>query len=358
MAQTSKSFRERTQDFWKTFEKEEKNIRRLMDKKTDSDTLVSKMNKILKKAFHDLPFEMGHNGEKHELILSPNGNKLILIQIQHLLKHKPKDIDNIWNFYEAKPAMGREGVGLRMYDKEISSEDLNIYTDVDEDRKLVNIEVYMPKLKDLDENLQYNALFVLLDLFIGELYTMEYIGTVDIIHEEKDIKSISLAKLRSYIDYLISEHEWDKNENPSDTWIGYENQANEDSEVLREDVFVGYTNAFELIRELGEEEIYPLEQFRNDGIFAGYIFYNNESVPQENMVPQRTEIEDKINELVTTQGIAQNIGGATGYQNSYLDYIIYDFEAFIKIAKEVMLEYNFTPKGLALFDEPNNPMYF
>lgn len=347
------SFKQRVNEFWDEFLKEEVKIRQLMEDKVDAETLIEALSKIIEKAFNDVAFEVGHNGQKHELILSPNGNKTILKQIQYLLRYRPKEIDDRWNFHEAKPAVGSEDMGLRIYDKSISAEDFTIYTELEEDRKLIHIEVYAPKLDDLDENLKYNTLFIMLDLFIGELYTMEYIGSVDIIEVEKsnDHESIPLSKMHAYINYLIEEHDWDKTKNLSAQYTAYQTTPKDDSEELRDDVFIGYSSAFDIIRQLSEDEIYPLNVIQQDGVYVGYIYYNNKDVDDKNMVPQRSEIEDKIVELTSSQGVADSTGGATGHRHSYIDFIIYDLDRFLEIAREVMDEYSFEPKGFALFND-------
>lgn len=347
------SFRQRVNEFWNEFLKEEASIKQLMADKVDADTLIGALNKIIEKAFNDVAFEVGHNGQKHELILSPNGNKTVLKQIQYLLKYKPEGVDDRWNFYGAKPAIGSEGMGLSIYGKNITPDDFTVYTELEEDRKLIHIEVYAPKLDDLDEDLRYNALFIMLDLFIGELYTMEYIGSVDIIEVEKrsDHESIPLSKMHAYINYLIEEHDWDKTKDLSAQYTAYQVTPKEDSNNLRDDVFIGFSSAFDIIRQLSDEEIHPLDNIQQDGVYMGYIYYNNNDVDEKNMVPQRAEIEDKIMDLTSSQGIADSTGGATGHQHSYIDFIIYDLDRFLEIAKEVMDEYSFEPKGFALFND-------
>lgn len=347
------SFKQRTIDFWKAFGEKEKNIRQMIDNRAEADDLVGELNKIIQTAFNDVAFEVGHNGEKHELTLSPNGNKTVLKQIQYLLGNRPEHVDSLWNFYEAKPAMGTEGMGLSIYGKNITAEDFIVYTDLNEEKKIMDIEVYVPKLDDLEENHKYNALFIMLDLFIGEFYTMEYIGFVDIIEVEKraDVESIPLSKLHAYINYLIEENDWNKTKDPSAQYTAYQATPNTESDKLRDDVFIGYTSCFDIIRQLSDDEIYPLDSIAEDGVYMGYIYYNNENIEDANMVGQRAEIEDKIHDITGPQGIAESTGGATGHNHSYIDFIIYDLDGFLKVAKDILDEYNFTPKGFKLFND-------
>lgn len=355
-----KNFKKQVELFWTTFDKEEASIRKMMLENTDPETLVQTMSKTLKVAFEDMPFEMGINKEdKHELILSPNGNRIILIQIMYLLKYKPEHLDKHWNFYSSKPAHGYEGMELSMYGLKIPANDFLIYTDLNENAKIINIEVYAPALNDLNENEKYTALFIMLDLFLGELYTMEYIGSVDFAPEEKEgVESIPLFKMKSYIDYLINEHDWEKTKDITKQYTGYRANAAEDPKELRQDVFIGSTSCFEIIRELGQENIYPLAALEEDGVYVGYIFYDNSTVPDDQMVPQRADIEDALYEVCEKQGIADGIGGATGSINSYMDFIIYDLDAFIEIAKLEMSKYDFKPNGIGFFQSKEQTILF
>lgn len=356
-----KSFKSRVSTFWQVFGEEEAKIRQLMIDKADGNTLVKAMTEILDIAFVDIPFEMGINDEnKHELILSPNGNRVLLIQILYLLKYRPEHLNEKWNFYSSKPAQGTEGMELNIYDIKITAGDFLVYTNLEEERKIINIDVFVPIMMELDENKKYNALFIMLDLFIGELYTMEYIGKIDIIENKKsdEYEQIPLTKLKSYIDYLVNEHDWEKTKHITENYIGYKADGIENSKELRKDAYVGYTSCFDIIRDLGEENIYPIKQLEDDGVYMAYIFYNNSTIDQENMVPQRAEIEDAILDLIEDEGIAQSTGGATGYDNSYIDFIIYDLDAFIPIAKKIMKSYKFESKGIGFFESNEKTILF
>ena len=73
-----KTFRQRTRQAWAVFEGIEAELRTMIE----ADTLREKGGEILAKcrrpleiALKDVAFELGFNGEKYELILSPEGNR-------------------------------------------------------------------------------------------------------------------------------------------------------------------------------------------------------------------------------------------------------------------------------------------
>ena len=74
LPQFSEYFRERTEDWWETFAEMESELRQMMDEDKDHTRgaeLVSQMQETLNLVFDEISFEMGFNGEKYELILTP-----------------------------------------------------------------------------------------------------------------------------------------------------------------------------------------------------------------------------------------------------------------------------------------------
>lgn len=63
-------------------------------------------------------------------------------------------------------------------------------------------------------------------------------------------------------------------------------------------------------------------------------------------------------EQTVPYGIANSLGGATGFHFSYIDFIIYDYEAFINIAKEILTGYDFEEKGYSDFKRDIEPVVF
>ncbi len=48
------------------------------------------MEETLNLVFDEISFEMGFNGEKYELILTPEGDKVKLFELVYFQKHAPK----------------------------------------------------------------------------------------------------------------------------------------------------------------------------------------------------------------------------------------------------------------------------
>ena len=93
-------FRERTEDWWETFAEMEAELRQMMDEDKDHTRgaeLVAQMEETLNLVFDEISFEMGFNGKKHELILTPEGDKVKLFELVYFQKHAPKEVLEHWN---------------------------------------------------------------------------------------------------------------------------------------------------------------------------------------------------------------------------------------------------------------------
>ena len=78
LPQFSECFRERTENWWETFAEMEAELRQMMDEDKDHTRgaeLVAQMEETLNLVFDEISFEMGFNGKKHELILTPEATR-------------------------------------------------------------------------------------------------------------------------------------------------------------------------------------------------------------------------------------------------------------------------------------------
>jgi len=357
---TNKPFKKRVFDFWDAFVKEEPEIRSMIDNRADANSLVSFVGNILNIAFTDPYFQLGKSDDnKYELILTPEGDRARLLQLHYCVSLAPKSLKSIWNFYSSKPAKSKPGNSLQMYGESIVSEDVSIYYEKDKDRSKINIKVFSPKLMELEESKRYNMFFIFLDQFIGELYTMEYVGYIDFVEEPQNLQETNVAEFKRVIDRIIEENNWNKADDPLDMFMGYHLEPNENEGwQLGEDIYIGMTSCPLIINKFLQRDDSIFNSFKKDGVIFGYLFYENINVPQEKMISQRSEIEDRIREITEPQMIAFSIGSATGFHFSYIDFIIYDYEAFIKIAKEILLAYDFEEVGYSDFIFGKEPHWF
>lgn len=354
------SFKSRVSKFWKSFSDEESQIREMMDNEVEEETLLNFVDSILQIAFTKIYFEMGmSNDGKYELILTPEGDRVRLMQLHYWLQYAPQHLWEKWNFYSAKPPHGKAGATIMMYDIKLEEKDIFIYPEIDKDRNKVNIEIYSPKLMGLDESKRYSMFFVYLDQFIGEVYTMEYIGYIDFVDETLDKKSILISTLKSLIDKAIESNSWPRFDNPYEVYSGYRIDPNEkEGWKLREDIFSGYSSCTPILNEYYSGKSESFDEAKENGVRFGFLFFENVNVPRENVVTFRSGIEDKIISEIAPYGIANSIGGATGFHFSYMDFIIYDYDVFISVSKNILATYGFEELGYSDFFIGTDPVVF
>lgn len=354
------SFKSRVAKFWQAFSQEEAQIREMIDNKAEGETLINFVDSVLQIAFDKIYFEMGVNDEgKYELILTPEGDRTRLMQLHYWLQYAPEHLWEKWNFYSTKPAHGKPGATMVMYDTKIAEEDITIYPQTDTERSKINIEIYSPKLMALDENKQYSMFFIYLDQFIGELYTMEYIGYIDFVKEELNKPAVKISELKEVIDKAINANEWPLFDNPCEIYSSYRMEPNENEGwTLRQDIMSGYTSCTPILNDYYNGKTEHFDEAKENGVIFGFVFFENLNIPRENIVNFRSEIEDKIVAQTKPYGVAHSLGGATGFHFSYIDFIIFDYDAFMNVVKDILAGYNFEEYGYSNFDAEAEPIIF
>ncbi len=356
----SVSFKERVGKFWDTFIEKESEVRKMLDDKVETDTLIKFVDDILLVAFHKVFFELGINDQgKYELILTPEGDRAKLFQLEYWLKQAPAVLTEKWNFYSSKPAKAKGDFSISMYDTTLSADSVSLYYEIDEKHQKVNLQVECLPLMKLEENKKYSLFFIYLDQLIGEAYTMEYIGAIDFRVSGKGSKRVAAVDLRKLMDDTIEAKNWFRIENICERCAGYEMVPSKAKDwQLREDIYIAYSSCFPVLNAFYNKSTELFGNFYADGVVFGFLFYENINVPKDRMVPFRTEIEDQILKEAKAANVADSIGGATGFYFSYMDFIVYDIDAFLAIAKEVLVKYKFKDVGFSNFIFGDTPTFF
>lgn len=111
-------FRERTKAAWDEFIRREAELRRLLDEGGEDkrSDLIEICGDVLRKAFYDISFELGKTGDRYELILMPEGDKVRLFELVYFRKHAPARVTERWNILagrRANPALALRAAGGR-----------------------------------------------------------------------------------------------------------------------------------------------------------------------------------------------------------------------------------------------------
>ena len=341
LPQFSECFRERTENWWETFAEMEGSMRQMMDEDknhTRGAEIVAQMEETLNLVFDEISFELGVGGEKHELVLTPEGDKVKLFELIYFQKHAPKEVLEHWNIL-----VGRQpsrNIGLRTGDGwDISGEDVQIWLEEQGENSFA-ISVYCEKLLPMlreEEGRAWWMLTTLTDQVLGEIPHMRYIDSFDVLVEPKAEPSILMSQLPD----ALKERGLELSTDPAaylDSYLGYEMKPNEDPDAdCRLDVMAGSTCCVPLINGYLNADNDFMDDLHADGAVAGFFCYPLDTLREEEGSQKIFDFRDKLEEVFTTGDgpeVLTLIGGATGLYCGYVDFIAWDIREALNMAKE------------------------
>lgn len=334
-------FRERTENWWETFAEMEAELRQMMDEDKDytrGAELVAQMQETLNLVFDEVSFEMGFNGEKHELILTPEGDKVNLFELVYFQKHAPEKILEHWNILVGRQPV--QNIGLRTDDGwEISGEDVQVWLE-DKGENSFAVYTYCEKLLPMlqeNEGRVWWMLTTLTDQVLGEIPHMRYIESFDVLVEPKAEPYFLMSKLPDKLKELGLELSTEP-EAYLATYLGYQMQPNEDTDAdWRLDVMVGSTNCVPLINGYLSADNDYMDNLHADGVVAGFFCYPLDTLREEEGSQKIFDFRDKLEEVFLVDDgpeVLTLTGGATGLYCGYVDFIAWDIRSALNMAKE------------------------
>ena len=341
LPQFSQCFRERTVDWWETFAEMEAQLRQMMDDDKDHTRgaeIVAQMEDTLNLVFDEISFEMGFNGEKHELILTPEGDEVKLFELVYFRKHAPKEVLEHWNILVGRQPS--QNIGLRTDDGwDISGEDVQIWLEEQGENSFA-ISAYCEKLLPMlreEEGRVWWMLTTLTDQVLGEIPHMRYIDSFDVLEEPKAEPSILMSQLPD----ALKERGLELSTDPEaylESYLGYKMEPNKDPDAdWRLDVMAGSTNCVPIINGYLNADNDFMDELHADGAAAGFFCYPLDTLREEEGTEKIFDFRDKLEEVFTTGDgpeVLTLTGGATGLYCGYVDFIAWDIRAALQMAKE------------------------
>lgn len=338
-----KSFAQRIKDGWEKFAAGESELRRLISEKADSDDITGCCSELLSEAFSNPCFEVGFNGEKYDLILSPEMNKLMLYLYAAFQKQAPESVTKHWNILLGRQQVANENFALGFHGKQVAPSEITVRTEQDENG--LKIVGYCGQLAPLLSENRGEAFWffdILLDMTLGEIVNMRYVDTIDL--AEEPFEGIPLVKLPEEMEKLFGEKEgWNSAESYLDNYSGFEMKPREFAEdeypTPRLDAFVCISALPQLMIEYLNGDHSTINKAENDGVAAGFIFFpayvfeDDENAKRgEKILNFRDELENYINSKAGESVVF--VGGASGIDNCYLDFLAWDLKAVLDSAAE------------------------
>ena len=334
-------FRERTESAWKDFAQQEAQLRQMMDEDKDHTRgaeLVAQMQETLNLVFDEISFEMGFNGEKYELILTPEGDKVKLFELVYFQKHAPKEVLEQWNILVGRQPL--QNIGLRTDDGcDISGEDVQIWLEEQGENSFA-ISAYCEKLLPMlreEEGRAWWMLTTLTDQVLGEIPHMRYIDSFDVLEKPKAEPSFLLSQLPD----KLKERGLELSTNPAaylESYLGYKMEPNQDPDAdWRLDVMTGSTCCVPLINGYLNSDNDFMDDLHADGTVAGFFCYPLDTLREEEGSQKIFDFRDKLEEVFTAGDgpeVLTLTGGATGLYCGYVDFIAWDIREALNMAKE------------------------
>ena len=333
-------FRDRTENWWETFAEMEAELRQMMDEDKDHTRgaeLVAQMQETLNLVFDEISFEMGFNGEKYELILTPEGDKVKLFELVYFQKHAPKEVLEHWNILVGRQPL--QNIGLRTEDGwDISGEDVQIWLEEQGENSFAlsaYCEKLLPMLREAEGRVWW-MLTTLTDQVLGEIPHMRYIDSFDVLEEPRAEPSILMSQLPD----ALKERGLELSTDPEaylESYLGYEMKPNEDPDAdWRLDVMAGSTCCVPLINGYLNADNDFMDDLHADGAVAGFFCYPLDTLREKEGTQKIFDFRDKLEELFTTGDgpeVLTLTGGATGLYCGYVDFIAWDIQTALQMAK-------------------------
>ena len=296
------------------------------------------MEEALNLVFDEISFEMGFNGEKHELILTPEGDRVKLFELVYFQKHAPKEVREHWNILVGRQPS--QNTGLRTEDGwNISGEDVQIWLEEQGENSFVlsaYCEKLLPVLREAEGQVWW-MLTTLTDQVLGEIPHMRYIDSFDVLDQPKAEPSFPLSQLPD----KLKEKGLDLSCDPEgylESYLSYRLEPNEDPDAdWRLDTIVGSTCCVPLINDYLNADNDFMDDLHADGAVAGFFCYPLDTLREEEGSEKIFAFRDKLEEVfITGDGpeVLTLTGGAAGLFCGYVDFIAWDIRAVLQKAKE------------------------
>ena len=336
-----KNFRERTQEAWAAFSQIEAELRQIID--TDEthqrgEELVEKCGNALKTALRDTSFELGFNGEKYELILSPEGLRSRLFPLVYFQRQAPESVLEHWNIWVGRQPC--EGFELRAGEIEVRAEDVQMWAEETEDHQ-VSLVLYCEKLTPLlkeDADKVWWALSMLVDQTIGEVSAIALIAGFDVCAQPKDEPAKLLSELPELVQSMGLSLWRDGGDYLENSYRAYELEPVQDPEAdWRLDVYTGSCRLPVLINDYLTARADTVDEYHRDGIAAGFLCYPVDGFAGEDRAEQILQFRDDLRDAILEKAGAEAVtflGGATGLYYGYLDFLAWDLPAVLDAARD------------------------
>lgn len=327
----------RVERFWQWFREHSDTIENsIQQKRNDSEEINALMNDGLSIIGEDIYYNIGgHN----ELTFCIEEHTECHHLYPYLVASMPEDLGKKWTVFPCKQPDDTAGFVLNMYGKGIDMSELKVSPTYDNEGNHFDLQYFHPVFAELNEQECLSALYLIIELTIGEGASYNYINQVYKADNDKDM--IPVSKLAETMKTIIEANGKKYSTKPESSYFSYSCQPDEEEKRLRLDIVCGTSRYMALNHEYAEGGHYIYDSLVAKGAAPiMLIMIQPEVMTVEEFLDMRYQVEDHLIELFRNSTIkGQFLGGAYGATGTaYIDLLLYDGRQFIDyISKDDML---------------------
>jgi tetratricopeptide (TPR) repeat protein len=331
-------FKNRVDDFWQWFLQNEAELSRIVEKRSeyDADDIIRFITQGTDLITENVYFNIGGG---YEFTFSIEGNSHLFYLYPYLISRMPEKLKGKWRFFPYNQGTDNS-FAFQMYGVEVDMSEVHVAVGYCEERNDFTVSFYEKNLCALPEDQSYNAFYIMLETMLGEGLSYQYISEVK--RMDKVGKGMfPLPALRRYITETLKDNGKKVFDNPQEVFASYRLEPQENEE-LRYDVVAGSTCFYGLVSQYyqNDTELFDnMNQFGAQAVFLAFPYESNDE-EQKEVMKFRYDLEDRIErEILKPEGLGLLLGGATGTECHYMDFLLYDVQAFMEKVVPVLHEY-------------------
>jgi hypothetical protein len=338
------TFKARVENFWRWYAEAAPRLYQTIEDKNSAclNTEVSaKVDELIPGSAW--VFGPGPNGVGHSFTLSGEGN----LHRQFLTEYWHKRAPSLsgWTFYSAR----QPSDNLKSWRLEIGGDTFDplefwLSPTLDSDREKIDLTVWHPLFAKLPEGDRWTVLFLVLDEALGEFGTQSWIGEITM-SDQHLADALPLKELPTFVQSTEKETGWEKRA-PTETWTGYHIEETH-NRFRRGDIIAGTTCNIALVDDFLESEDHLEDPLAGTGADYVFVQFPSAILPQGQQVEARGQIEDALQEALSSAASGRHLGGALGARFAYIELLLFDGAQSLDLVKKVLQAHNL-PNGTSI----------